>query len=119
MIPLPLALAAVMHCVSHEYVVEFGLVPAVPFQYKLELEFWARDGTSLSVPVLIPKDDDNPEATSATFLWALKDNKWVARHGPGATLIVTGTKMGSPIKYITVTSELVLPIQMRWVLLPP
>ena len=122
MIFLPLlALATVVDFVPHEYVVEFGLVPPVPFKYDLTLEFWARDGTSLEVPTVVCKDNDNPELTSSTFRWALKDNGWVAREAPGGTLIVTGTKKGSPIKSVTVKTDpaLVLPIQVRWVPLPP
>jgi hypothetical protein len=113
-----LALVGVMDCVPHEYVIDF-FEPPVPFKHELTLELWARDGTSLEVTVVIPADNDNPEGARGAFLWALKDNRWVAREGPGATMVVTGTKKGSPIKAVTVKSDKVVLVQAHWVPLLP
>lgn len=114
-----LLLALILDSTPHEYAIDFSLVPPKPFKYDLTLEFGARDGVSLEVPVVVCKDSDNPELTVDCFLWALKDNGWVARRAPGATLVVTGTKKGSPITSVKVKSDLVLPIQVHWVPLPP
>lgn len=120
MIYLPLlALATVMDYVPHECVIDFSLVRPVPFEYELTLEFGARDGSSLDVTVVTFKNDDNPDLTSCAFRWALKDNGWVAREAPNATLVVTGTKKGSPITSVKVKSDLDLPINVHWVSLPP
>lgn len=114
-----LALASVMDCVPHEYVIDFGPpLPLLPFKYEMALEFWARDGTSLSVPTEIPAGDDSPEGTRDLFLSQLKRNGWVARPGPGATMTVTGTKKGSPIKPVKVKSPAAFPT-VRWVPLLP
>lgn len=114
-----LLLALVLNSTPHECAIDFSLVRPVPFEYELTLEFGARDGTSLDVTVVVFKNDDDPDLTSCAFRWALKDNGWVGREAPNATLVVTGTKKGSPITSVKVKSDRVLPIQIHWVPLTP
>lgn len=117
MIYIPvLILASILDAVPHEYVVDCGPV-AVPFKYKMELELWARDGTSLSLPLIFPEGWD-PQGSQEFLLFALKDNKWVARPGPCNSLIVVGTKKGSQVRSVAVKSEAEWP-KVRWVPSPP
>ena len=85
MILLPLlTLVSVLGTLPCEYVVDCGPA-ALPFKYKMELELWARDGTSLSLPLILQEDWD-PKGTQELILFALKDNRWVARPGPAQHL---------------------------------
>lgn len=111
-----LVLTATLDAVPHEYVVDYGPLP-VPFKYKMEFEFKARDGTALDLPLILPADWD-PKGSQEFLLFALKDNKWVARPGPGNSLVVMRTLKGSPVRSVAVKSEAEWP-KVRWVPAPP
>jgi hypothetical protein len=109
-------LAASLALVPCEYAVDCGPA-AVPFKYKMELELRARDGTSLSLPIITTADWD-PKGSPDDLIILLRREGWVARSGPGNSFVVMRTLKGSPVWSVTVKSEAEWP-KVRWVPRPP
>jgi hypothetical protein len=115
-----LAMASLMQAMPCEYVIDFG-PPTVVAESRVEIVLLARDGTARKLRMVFGgkmPSVSKPEADRAYVAYVLNDNGWQARPGPGATLIVTGTKKGSPVRSVTVKSEAAVPT-VRWVPLPP
>jgi hypothetical protein len=99
-----------------EYSLDFG-PKALPFKNRKVITLTAKDGSALRIPGVSGRDAD-PVGVRDHILFVLKDNDWVARPGPGATLIVTGTTKGSAVKLVTVISDAGVPT-VRWVPIAP
>ncbi len=111
---LNLALAAAIQTIPCEYVIDYG-AEAVPFTYEMNLTFTARDGTQLDYDFEWTANTDPKENRDGTVVY-LRNCGWAVRPGPGNSLIVTGVAEGdkSPIKSVTLKSDKVIPIQVRW-----
>ncbi len=115
---LNLCLAAAIQTIPCEYVIDFG-AEAVPFTYEMNLTFTARDGTQADYMIEWTANTD-PKANRDTLAVFLRDNL-ATRSGPGNSLVIVGMAEGdkSPIKSVTLKSDKVIPIQVRWVPLLP
>ncbi len=116
---LNLCLAAAIQTIPCEYVIDFGAEP-VPFTYEMTLTLEARDGTQYDFMIEWSGKTD-PKANRDDTVQLLRRDGWATRPGPGNSLIVTGLAKGnkSPIKSVTLKSDKVIPIQVRWVPLLP
>src|SRR5262245_22793382 len=111
-----LTLISVIAALPCEYVIDYGPA-AVPVTYNVRTEFVAGDDTALEFTSVWGKNL-SPEFIRDGMIIFLKKDGWVARPGPGNSLIVTGTAKGSAVKSVTVKSEAPVPT-VRWVPIPP
>ena len=112
------ALGAVLYAVPCEYVIDFG-AEAAPFAYEMFLTFEARDGTRDEYMIDWGAKAD-PKGNRDELAFILRDG-WVTRPGPGNSLVVVGMATGnkSPIKSVTLKSDKLIPVTVRWVPLVP
>lgn len=113
-------LVAAMHAIPCEYVIDFG-AEAAPFAYEMRLTVEARDRSRNKDMIFDFTEDTDPAANRDFAAYALKVHNWATRKGPGNSVVVTGRLDGkkSPIKSVTITSEKVIPVTVRWVPLVP
>lgn len=117
MYAIPLVAATAVLCVPGEYVIDCGTVP-IPVTSTMRILFEARDGTKCHFSALEIVRGAECEVPTEAILDGLKDCKWVARQGPGNTLIVSGTRT-SRIKSVIIASDGWKPELRWWPLIPP
>jgi hypothetical protein len=120
MINTCLVLAATLHSIPCEYVIDFG-AEAVPFTYSMLITLEARDGSRTEDIDIRFTAKTDPTANRTDLALSFESIGWSTRRGPGNSFVVIGLKNGnkSPIKSVTLTSPQLIPVQVRWVPLPP
>jgi hypothetical protein len=121
MIPLTkYVLFTMLPALPCEYVIDYGPA-AVPYAYEMILNFEARDGTNSDDQIWEWAENTDPNSNRTVMVGILQTAGWEVRSGPGNSLIVSGRSTGkkSPIKSVTLKSDKVIPVQVRWVPLVP